>query len=131
MCKGIFPENKVWDSIRQAIILCRGASPEKLAFVICIFETGNLEGMLGCTGISMTCQYNVLFSSLFPFFNLFIFLIPSLFVKADLDASCKLIYVVRDRRKRSLCLHIILKELSKMLFSSRTELWESGCYRRQ
>lgn len=102
MCKGVFPEIKVWDSVREAIILCRGASPEKHAFVIYIFETANLKRMLCCTGISMTCQYNVIFSSLFPFFNLFIFLIPSLFVKADLVASCKLIYVVRDRRKRSL-----------------------------
>ena len=49
-------------------------------------------------------------------------MIPSLFVKADLAASCKLIYVVRDRGKRLLCLHNILKEESKTLFSSGIEL---------
>lgn len=83
------------------------------------------EGMHCCTGISVTSQYKGPFSSVLTFFNLFIFVILSLFVKADLAASCQLIYAVRDRGKRLLCLHSILKEESKTLFSSGIEHQET------
>lgn len=79
----------------------------------------------GCTGISVTSQYKGPFSSVLPLFCIFIFAIPSLFVKADLAVSYILIYAVRDMGKTLLCLHSILNEESKMLFSSETELWET------
>lgn len=78
----------------------------------------------GCTGISVTSQYKGPFSSVLPLLSIFIFAIP-LFVKADLAVSYILIYAVRDTGKTLLCLHSILNEESKMLFSSETELWET------
>lgn len=70
------------------------------------------KGRHCCTGISMTSQYKGPFSSISLGFLSFLFCDP-FFVKANLAASCKLIYVARDRGKRLLCLHSVLKEESK------------------